>query len=307
VNRQALEAEHAAIVEGGGTVALDDWSTIRVTGADRASFLHNMCTNDVKGLRTGESCEAFFTDVKGKIVAHAFLFAEAEALELLLEPGQAERLISHLDRYIIREDVQLTDVSAQVCWTLALGPLMKQVTFDEARGNLAFRCDAAWCGGCFTRSNRDEAARLREFSRDAGNLECSPEVWQAVRVESAWPLFGVDFDSSNLPQEVNRDVQAIHFRKGCYLGQETIARIDALGHVNKKLVQVRFEGDEAPEAGSEGFHGAEAVGRVTSSCWSPRCKAPLALAMVQRGANDVGSEVRSHDRAGEVISTAAPT
>jgi folate-binding protein YgfZ len=303
VNRQALEAEHAAIVEGGGTVALDDWSTVRVTGADRASFLHNMCTNDVKGLRTGESCEAFFTDVKGKIVAHAFLFAEAEALELLLEPGQAVRLLSHLDRYIIREDVQLTDASAEVCWTLALG----RMTAGKAPGHLAFRCDAAWCGGSFVRSNRHEAARLRDILRDEGNLGCSSDVWQAIRVESAWPLFDVDFDGSNLPQEVNRDAQAIHFRKGCYLGQETTARIDALGHVNRKLVQVRFEGDDAPAVGSEVFHGGQAVGRVTSSCWSPRCKAPLALAMVQRGANNVGSEVRSHDLAGEVVSAAAPT
>src|SRR5262245_43837215 len=93
------------------SIPLPGWTTVRIAGADRASFLHNMCTNDIKSLQVGEQCEAFLTDVKGKIVGHVIVFAVAEHLLLLTVPGQAERIIGSLDRYIIREDVLLADDS----------------------------------------------------------------------------------------------------------------------------------------------------------------------------------------------------
>src|SRR5690606_4691273 len=91
--------------------------------ADRAAFLHNMCTNHIRDLVPGGGCEAFFTDVKGKVVAHAIVLAgKDETLLLLLSPGQIERLLPHLDRYIIREDVQLADVTGEQHWMLLVGP-----------------------------------------------------------------------------------------------------------------------------------------------------------------------------------------
>ena len=107
-------------------------------------------------------------------------------------------------------------------------------------------------------------------------------AFDALRVEADMPLFGVDFDASNLPQEVARNDRAISFTKGCYLGQETVARIDALGHVNQELTGVRFEGAEVPAAGTELTHGGSVAGRVTTATFSPRLDGPLALAMVRR-------------------------
>ncbi len=135
--------------------------------------------------------------------------------------------------------------------------------------------------------------RTRESLLEDGFQEGSAAAWGVLRIEDRFPLFGTDFDSSNLPQEVNRDDNAISFTKGCYLGQETIARIDALGHVNQKLVALQFAGDTVPPPGTELLLNDKAVGRVTSSCWSPKCEAPLALAMIRRGANDDGTELRS--------------
>ncbi|HMP06210.1 MAG TPA: hypothetical protein PJ982_07675, partial [Lacipirellulaceae bacterium] len=114
-------AEYRAAVAGQGVIPLDDWSTLQVSGADRATFLHNMCTNDVRQLLADEAREAFFTDVKGKIVAHGVLLAAADRLLVALEPGQIDRLIPHLDRYIIREDVQLADQSDLVEWAIHTG------------------------------------------------------------------------------------------------------------------------------------------------------------------------------------------
>jgi folate-binding protein YgfZ len=113
----------------------------------------------------------------------------------------------------------------------------------------------------------------------------------------------VDFDGSNLPQEVGRDAQAISFRKGCYLGQETVARIDALGHVNKRLCTVRLVAEAG--AGDELFVGDKSVGRVTSASYSPQLDTWLALAMVRRGHNEPGARLACHRQPAEVISTPA--
>jgi folate-binding protein YgfZ len=89
------------------------------------------------------------------------------------------------------------------------------------------------------------------------------------------PRYGVDFTEENLPQEVGRDREAISFTKGCYLGQETVARIDALGHVNHRLVGVRFFGSEVPASGTELTRECRIVGSGTSAAFSPKLNAPL--------------------------------
>ncbi len=328
MSREALDGEHAAATQLAGAVSLDRWTTVRVTGGDRASFLHNMCTNDVKALRPGDGSEAFFTDVKGKIIAHAFVLAGDDETLLIAVPDRAEKLMAHLDRYIIREDVRLADASSENGWTLIMGrqsgavigqlsPSVAAVLtmpWSHAKSQLGelpvhlVRCDLPWCGGYLLGSSSERADDVRRRLADAEVAECTEPVWRAIRIESAWPLWGVDFDDSNLPQEVGRDASAINFRKGCYLGQETVARIDALGHVNKKLVQVRFAGDAVPEAGAELSQGDQAVGRVNSASWSPQFKAPSALAMVRRGANETGTTLQWNGIPAEVIEPpTAPT
>jgi tRNA-modifying protein YgfZ len=308
---EVLQLEYDAAIAGAGVVRLRDWSTVRAAGNDRATFLHNMCTNDVKSLTAGEGGEAFFTDVKGKIVAHGFLLAGGDAMEIVMVPGTAGRLMGQLDRYVIREDVALSDRSSEVAWLLAFGEragvVLEQVvgsgvgdlatawthrTFDVACvGVEAVRCELPWVGGFLIGCAMDAAAAIEAKLVEAGAILGSESLWNMVRVDSNWPLWGVDFDESNLPQEVSRDAAAISFRKGCYLGQETVARIDALGHVNKQLVAVRFGGDAVPEIGAELLQGEQVVGRVTSSCWSPRSAKPQAIAMVKRGANAAGTSL----------------
>jgi tRNA-modifying protein YgfZ len=325
LNSPPFANEYFEAVKGAGSMAQDRWNTVQVTGGDRATFLHNMCTNDIRGLSPGGGGEAFFTDVKGKIVAHAFVLVGDDAIQLVAVPDSAARLIAHLDRYIIREDVQLADATSMIDWTLvvgaesadAIGPVASspmpdlQAAWSHAVLPLGrnspvltqlVRCNLPWCGGYLVGSGSDHTDALRGNLVSGGAIACSHhETWQAIRVESAWPLWGVDFDAANLPQEVNRDALAIHFRKGCYLGQETVARIDALGHVNRRLMQVQFAGDSVPPSGAELLRGDQVVGRITSACWSPSFNSPLALAMVHRGSNDVGTRVRWDEVDAEVI------
>jgi tRNA-modifying protein YgfZ len=302
-----------------GVIDFSSWNTLRVSGADRAALLHNMCTNHIRDLAPGGGCEAFFTDVKGKVVAHAIVLAGENEFLLLLSPGQIERLATHLDRYIIREDVQLVDVTPEIQWMLIVGPrasaLVQSIAGESelpkanwshinlpssAAATRAVRCNLPWCGGALLACAPDRSAPMLDALREQGAADCAEADWHAIRVESCWPLYGVDFDGSNLAQECGRDAVAIHLRKGCYLGQETVARIDALGHVNKQLQLVSIEGDP-PEVGSEVLRQDQAAGCVTSACWSPRRSSSLAIAMLRHGVDASADDLTCNGRPAEVV------
>jgi tRNA-modifying protein YgfZ len=291
----SLDAQYEALRAGNGFVELNGWSSISVTGGDRQTFLHNFCTNDIKRLQPGESCEAFFTNVKGKIVGHGLVANRPEEITIVGPPGQSPRLIEHLDRYVIREDVQLRGTTAEQCSILicaensgAIRPAYNWPLLGSIPCKLAM-------------VDHSSRTAFKDELTNRGFISCSLDAFNVLRIEAGTPLFGVDFDESNLPQEVGRDRQAISFTKGCYLGQETVARIDALGHVNQRLVGVRFAADGVPDAGTELSRGGATAGRVTSAVFSPKLGAPLALAMVRREHQAVGSRLQSDYGECEVI------
>ena len=144
---------------------------------------------------------------------------------------------------------------------------------------------------------------------NAGAVPAGADAFEMARIEAGTPLYARDISDKNLPQEVNRDALAISFTKGCYLGQETVARIDALGHVNRVLVGVRFAGSEPPPPGTEltvteaqGSEGKATVGAVTSAAYSPRLGSSLALAYVRRGHTQPGTQLTSSAGPAQVVS-----
>ena len=272
--------EYQALRSGFGVVQLVDWSSVTLTGVDRQEFINSFSTNEVKKLAPGEHCEAFLTNVKGKVLGHVLMHCRDNELVLITVPGQATKIIDHLDRYIIREDVQLADSTAMRRYVLVAG--------GEWAGNgLNHDTWIRWhvlrtpvCG-LFEATPERLPAMLVEL-QSTGARVCSYAAFDALRIESGTPLFGIDFDEENLPQEVGRDELAISFTKGCYLGQETVARIDALGHVNQQITGVKFAGASCPAAKSELTRDGQVAGHVTSVTYSPRLQSPLALATVRR-------------------------
>jgi hypothetical protein len=135
----------------------------------------------------------------------------------------------------------------------------------------------------------------------AGARPCAAAAFDAARIEWGFPLFGRDISDKNLPQEVARDARAISFVKGCYLGQETVARIDALGHVNRTLVGVRFSSNservEPMELASDGTN----AGSITSATYSPHLDSQIGLAYVRRGKNTPGTQLKSAAVDAEVV------
>jgi folate-binding protein YgfZ len=305
-----------ALRSGCGVVDLAGWSSITLTGDDRQTFLNNFCTNDIKRLAAGESREAFFTNVKGKIVGHGVVSCRENELVIIGVPRQAPRLIEHLDRYIIREDVQLRDTTSERSYVLVAGSPSACDRFAEClserpAGGTPLQCDS-WnlVGSEFTGLVEMPPGEVPAFLADLserGFVIAQAPAFTTARIEAGMPLFGVDFDDQNLPQEVGRNEQAISFIKGCYLGQETVARIDALGHVNQQLAGVRFSGADLPDVGATLTAAGKTVGHVMSATFSPQLQAALGLAMVRRPHNEVGSRLESSYGPCEVVTVPVST
>jgi folate-binding protein YgfZ len=306
-----VAAQYAALTSGLGVAVLQDRTQIELTGNDRAKFLHNFCTNEINTRAGGEGCEAFLCDARGKIVGFVNVFVLQDSIVIDTVAGQNEFLLNHLDRYLIREDVQLVDRTHQWSVVLAAGIRANSVVTDLCRTQIPI---AAWgsvrsqIGGHDVQLRRvpltDEhslqvvcdaevtAAILSEFEA-VGATICDPEAVDIARVEFGLPLYGRDVTTDNLPQELHRNATAISFTKGCYLGQETVARIDALGHVNQLLIGCRFEPSARPLAGMELAFDKKAVGQITSAIFSPAINAPLALAYVRREHAATGNQLHA--------------
>jgi hypothetical protein len=306
------QEESVAATSTAALFDLSDRTRIELSGADRVPFLHSFCTNDVKRLSPGQGCEAFLTNVKGKVVGHVWIDALDSSLWLDADAGSAERLLPHLERYIINEDVTIADRSADWGELLVLGPeaagrLARHGIDVNGLDNLGHR--AGQLGGANVRVRRFDVGSQRGYAIfaernqlaacwqclvEAGLRAAGSEVWTALRIEAGLPVFGVDISDDNLAQEVGRTKTAISFTKGCYLGQEPIARLDALGHVNRELRSLRLTGGSVPVPGSRIFAdaaGSAVVGTVTSSAFSFATNSPLAMALLRSNASACGKQV----------------
>ena len=315
--------EYKALVERTGLVDLGHRTQIEISGPDRAAWLNNLATNEIRKLPAGTGCEMFLTTAQGKTLAHAFVFVLAESLIIDTVPGQAETILKHLEHYLISEQVTLADRSGEWAELLLAGPHAERLLAEIAGATppaqrLAHapaavsgctiwvrRADLVGPVGFLISGEGDDIAQVRSRVCDAGAAECGDAAFEAARIEWGFPWFGVDLSDNNLPQEVARDASAISFVKGCYLGQETVARIDAMGHVNKTLVGVRFSGAQVPAAGLELSAADRPAGQVTSATYSPRLGAPLALAYVRRGSNAPGARLTSSVGDAEVVTLPA--
>lgn len=321
MSHDALAAEYEALNAGAGMVDLSGRTQVELRGDDRATLLHNLCTNDVRRLAAGQGCEALLLDLRGHVQFHVFVFAGHESLVLDTVAAQGSRLVAHLDRYVIRERVELHDRGEAWGEWLVAGRRAEELVANLADAALPReRCqhralnvggvEADWrrvditpSGGWLVSAPRARLATLAPRLAAAGVARCGEAAFQAARIAAGAPLWGLDISDKNLPQELARDAQLISFVKGCYLGQETVARIDALGHVNRLLVGLRFAGASVPAAGTELSSGGQSVGQVTSAAFSPGERVAVGLAYVRRGCDAPGTRLESSSGPADVVRT----
>ena len=276
-----------------------DRTIVQLEGDDRVSFLTNFCTADIKQLQPGQITEAFILNEKGKLVAHLLVLCHSDSIELNTVAGQGEAIIAHLDRYLIREDVTMSDISTERNHLFVFGdefdsaglPEFNQFSEDEIQ---IAHCEAAGAGMLCSAATENQ---LTEWADRLSATAVDENVLHLHRVQAGTPWYGVDSSSQNLPQELERDAKAISFTKGCYLGQETVARIDALGRVNKLMV--RIQSSQAINSGETLELDGKQVGTISSvandgSNW-------FGLAIVKRAAAKTGTVLNTDSVEATVI------
>ena len=309
---QGNELKSAEAGQGGSWCDPGRLSWVRVSGADAARFLDNFTTAAVGSVAEGHGCEGFFTDVRGQVICLAGLLrcgpeaGEEPAVEIVADGDVGGALAEHLERYHIREPIEIEDISASRLTIALLGdgiasglatraagsrkPADLTAAFDHALVTLAgtegtaavarlVRCDWGGPHGWLLACGGDDADAAHAALTAAGFTHQGSSAWEQARIEAGTPR-QCDLLPKTLPQELGRDARAISFTKGCYLGQETVARLDALGHVNRRLVTLTVAGDAVPPAGAAITSGSKTIGEVTSSCLSPSLGKPLALAIL---------------------------
>jgi folate-binding protein YgfZ len=284
---------YEALREGAAWIDLSARGKLRVSGEDRARLLHAMSSNDIQNLQPGDGLYAFFLTAQGRILADANIYNRRETLFLDTEPEISDKLRSHLDKYIIADDVTIENETAE--WT-AIGlegprsvdcaeklgifaPGKKYSVVDRGTGFVARVASTGPEGFRIFLSPGDKADLLRTFAESTIPSATLSEA-QIVRLENGIPRYGEDITERYLPQETQA-MHAVHFNKGCYLGQEIVERVRSRAQIHRLLTPVRIQGTDAPAPGTKLSVDGKDVGQITSAAYSPGLGEVVGLAYVR--------------------------
>ena len=324
-------AEHRALATTAAVLDLGFRGRFCLTGSDRVRLLHGQVTNDVQGLGPLQGCYAAFVTNKGKMQADAFVYALPDELLVDVEPGRTALLLERLEHYIVADDVQCIDVaphygllsvqgprSAGVLARVGLGveglarPLSMVHVADVVMGDLyvAAHARAGTAGFDVFVPLAAQAMLLDKLvaaARDEGGRLAGWDALELARIESGIPRFGADMDETNLPPEAGIEGRAVSYAKGCYIGQEVIARVRTYGQVAKALRGLRVEaGGVVPVSGDRLMREGKDVGYLTSVARSGRVGGVIALGYVRRECNATGTSLVARTASGDVGVVVAP-
>jgi aminomethyltransferase len=300
-----MAAELDALLHGAAIAPLDDLGWIRVTGSDRARWLNGMVTNSIATLAPGEGNYNFVLNAQGRIQADLTAWMLEDSILLETDRNQIERLIATLDRFIIMDDVELEPMETRAGLLLTgtgaeavlkkLGipvelPPLQMATVHwhgedfpliHAYSPLVPRWEL-WIG-------KNMVTALTQAFTAAGATSVSPAALEALRILSGTPRYGTDIRNTetarNLPQETAQ-TRALHFSKGCYLGQEIVERIHSRGNVHRTFSGFLLTGD-LPTPGTILTSEGKPVGEITSAALIPLAHPiQLALGYIRRDALD---------------------
>ena len=266
-----------------GLLDLSEYGLIEVRGNDSRSFLNGILTQDIKTLPYGKGAYACLCTPKGKILADLFCYAAEDHFKLECHKNLKGKILELLSRYVLIQKVSLQDLSQEWGGVGILGsesPSFIQTHFPKSSG-IIYKLQ--WGYPCFEFWMKKEhlLSFQASFQEKLALPFISKEEQEILRIESKTPLYGVDMNENTIPQEANLS-QALNFKKGCYIGQETIARLQNLGHVNKQLVLLKIDGESALDKESKIVtQDGKEIGFITSQCFSPKYQSRIALGYLQ--------------------------
>jgi folate-binding protein YgfZ len=306
----STEAEYLSLTREAALIDLSFRSRLCLLGADREKFLHGQVTNEILRLPVGQGTYAALVTAKGKLETDLFVYKLQDELLLDFGPGLTEKITGRLSKYIIAEDVQIVDVapfysllsvqgprSAELLRVASISPTLPERPFQwtkttTANGDLYVIQNSRFGPPGFDLFIPNGDAQQFAEKLSASIKTVGFDACEVSRIENGIPRFGIDMDETNLAPEALRE-NAISYAKGCYIGQEVIARIRTYGQVAKALRLLRLP-DELPHLPTRGeklFKGGREVGFVTSATLSPRHGCKVALGLVRKEANSPGESL----------------
>ncbi|MEW6323623.1 MAG: glycine cleavage T C-terminal barrel domain-containing protein [Acidobacteriota bacterium] len=297
---------YKALDGGAGLVRRRDRGVLSVKGADRATWLQGLVTNDVLALAPGAACYAAYLTPQGRMITDLRVCALQDRLLLDVPDPVAAPLRDRLDGLLFAEDVHVEDLSGLVGLIELHGPaapaVIGRALLDASQPGApsVVRDDVYGRPGYAIHAQTAHLDEVAGRLVAAGAVEASLETLDVLRIEHGVPEFGIDMDEETIPLEAGIEDRAISFTKGCYVGQELIVRVTTRGggKVARRLVGLAFSGDDAPVPGDPLVAGDRRIGEVTSVAWSRRLGYTIALGYVHRDFVVPGTEVtvRSFDR-----------
>jgi folate-binding protein YgfZ len=285
-----LDAQYRQLREECGALVRDR-GVIAVTGPDGAEYLQGQLTNDVEALQAGEGQYAALLDRKGHMQTDLRVLRSGdEEIQIDTEPGTKDAALRHLTMYSIGRDVTVADATADRVLISLIGPRAAEIAATAPLpeyANEATTLAGIEALAVGTRDGIDLFAAAADRDRllaallEAGAVEVSPEAVEIVRVESGVPRFGAEMDAATMPAEAAIVEDAVSFTKGCYIGQETVARLHYKGKPNRHLRGLKLSASAAP--GSPLRLGEKEVGTLGGAVVSPAL-GPIGLAIVRREA-----------------------
>jgi|HigsolmetaAR202D_1030399.scaffolds.fasta_scaffold05491_5 folate-binding protein YgfZ len=275
--------------EGVAWIDLTQRGKLKITGEDRVRLLHAMTTNNVAALADGQGLYAFFLTAQGRIIADVNLFRLPDFLLLDLEPEQTAKIHEHLDKYIIADDVTVEDITADLVTVGLEGPRAEEVLKTlgapvpaapwaiASWGNRWVATVSATGGPGFSIFlPATERPELLQQLEQAGVRQASVEAVRTVRLENGKPRYGEDITERHLAQET-RQMHAVSFQKGCYLGQEIVERVRSRALLHRSFAHFTLNTAEVPPPGTEIHSDGQKVGEITSAAYSPALGKVVAL------------------------------
>ncbi len=292
----------AAPLTAAAVAPLHQTGWIRIIGTDRTRWLNGMVTNSIQQLKPGEGSYSFLLSAQGRIQGDAYIFAAPEAFLLESASQQIPNLIALLDKFIIMDDVELADISSSQSGLLLAGPnalsLLQQIGLTIPDQGALTRTATPWNAAEVAVIHAHSpltprfeiwtdpatAEHLQNALQQAGAASIDSQTLEQLRILEGTPLYGIDIRDRELPQETAQD-RALHFNKGCYLGQEIVERIRSRGNVHRTFTGFRLEG-ALPKPGTKLIAEEKEVGELTSITAIPLsggdAPAQLALGYIRR-------------------------
>jgi folate-binding protein YgfZ len=304
-----LAAGYRALVEGCGLVDRSERGKLALTGPEAKTFLQGQVTNDIERLEPGRGCYAAFLTHKGKMLGDMRVLDLGDELLLDTERVALQGLFNMIRRYKLGSDFELHKRTLEMGLLSLIGPDARRIAdagrlgraeHDNARAEIDGRrvLLVATDAGVDVFCDAADTAAVAAALEAAGAVRASEGAAEIVRVERGRPRYGIELDEGVIPQEAGLNERAVSFTKGCYVGQETVARLHYRGKPNRRLSGLRLTA--AGQTGDELTFEGRTVGRLGSVAVSPRF-GPIALALVRREA-PAGSVVAVGDGVqGEVV------